>query len=181
MKLSFFQSNKSQWTNLQIELSDAISTFLKCGKDFEIEFKEMSDSKTYQQLRGIHRLASLLAVRLTETSGVKYSMENAKDWIKWEFEFVELVSEEEALAEAINERNKAKQLGVKMVKAQFLRLVESFKLSLKKPRSFASAKKEEMIELIEKIEELGRKMGWEELRLTSAEKQALLDYYQKEV
>lgn len=164
---------------MQVELSDAISKFLKSGKDFEIEFKEMSESKTYEQLRGVHRLASLLAARLTETSGIKYSMENAKDWIKWEFGFTELVSEEEALAEAINQRNKARQIGKKMTLEQFAKLVNDLKKNQIKTRSFATATKEEMIELIKKIEELGNKMEWHELQLTSSEKQQLMDYYQQ--
>lgn len=38
MKITFFQSNKSNWTKLQVELSDAIMKYLVCGKDFFIQF-----------------------------------------------------------------------------------------------------------------------------------------------
>lgn len=177
MKLTFLQSSKSNWERLQIDLSGAIMDYLGCGKDFEIEFSEISDSKSWMQVKGIHKLAQLLAVRLTESNGVKYSMENAKIWIKWQFDFVEQVSEEEAIAEAINERNKSAQIGAKMTREQFLRTVESFKSNLKKPRSFATATKEEMIYLIKKVEELGARMGWAELKLTSAEMQSLVEFF----
>lgn len=179
MKLSFFQSNKSEWGNLQIELSDAISFFLKCKKDFEVEFKEMDKSKTYEQTKGIHLLCQKLAGRLSESNGIKYNLASAKLWVKWNFDFTQLVSEEKAIAEAINERYKSKQSGKEMTRKQFLNLIESFKTSLKEPRSFASATKEEMIELIEKIEELGRKMNWDEIQLTNHEKQQMLNYYQR--
>lgn len=179
MKLTFFQSDKSNWGNLQVTLSDVIRDFLACGKDFEIEFSKVKASKTYDQLKAIHRLSQLLAARLTEVNGLKYSMENAKDWIKWEFGFTQPVSEEKAIAEAINERMKSKDLGEKMTRKQFYNLVETFKQTLKEPRSFETATKEEMIELISKLEELGNKMGWNELKLTSDEMRALVKFYEE--
>lgn len=38
MKLTFLQSDKQNWTKLQVDLSDAISKYLGCGKDFFIQF-----------------------------------------------------------------------------------------------------------------------------------------------
>lgn len=37
MKLTFFQADKSNWGNLQVELSDAIMKYLDCDKDFFIQ------------------------------------------------------------------------------------------------------------------------------------------------
>lgn len=37
MKLTFLQSDKPNWTKLQVELSDAIIKYLACGKDFFIQ------------------------------------------------------------------------------------------------------------------------------------------------
>lgn len=179
MKLTFFQSNKTNWTKLQVELSDAITKHLACGKDFEIEFSEVKQGKSWEQLKGIHYLAQCLAIRLTETNGVKYSMENAKDWIKWTWDFTEQATEEQAMAETINERNKARQSGVEMTVKQFKSLVESFKTSLKKPRSFATATKEEMMDLIEKIHALADRMNWPECKLTSQEMASLVEFYNK--
>lgn len=179
MKITFFQSNKANWTKLQVELSEAISKYLACGKDFEIEFSEVKQSKSWEQIKGIHYLAQCLAIRLTETNGVKYSMENAKDWIKWTWDFTEKATEEQAMAEAINERNKAKQNGVEMTLEQFVALVEAFKTSLKKPRSFATATKEEMMDLIEKIHALADRMNWTECKLTSQEMASLVEFYNK--
>jgi hypothetical protein len=87
------------------------------------------------------------------------------------------VSEEQALAEAINEKNKILQSGEEMTRQEFVALVNEFKETLRKPRSFATATKEEMMSLIQGIEELGNTMGWKELKLTSAELQGLVEYY----
>lgn len=38
MKLTFLQSDKKNWTKLQVELSDAITKYLGCGKDFFVQF-----------------------------------------------------------------------------------------------------------------------------------------------
>lgn len=179
MKLTFFQSNKANWTKLQVELSDAITKHLACGKDFEIEFNEIKQSKSHMQCKGIHYLAQCLAIRLTETNGIKYTMENAKDWIKWNWDFTEQATEEQAMAEAINERNKAKQSGFTMTSEEFIALVETFKIFLKKPRSFATATKEEMMNLIEKIHALADRMNWPECKLTSQEMASLVEYYNK--
>ena len=179
MKITFFQSNKTNWHKLQVELSDAITKYLACGKDFEIELSEIEDSKTWQQTKGIHKLAQLLASRLKETNGINYTMASAKIWIKWNFHFTELVSEEEAICEAINERNKARLSGVEMTREQFLNLVETFKTNLKKPRSFATATKEEMMDLIEKIHALADRMNWPECKLTSQEMASLVEFYNK--
>jgi hypothetical protein len=50
-------------------------------------------------------------------------MENAKDFIKWRLGFTEKVSEEQALAEAINEKNKILQSGEEMTRQEFVALV----------------------------------------------------------
>lgn len=38
MKLTFLQPDKPNWTKLQVELSDAITKYLSCGKDFFVQF-----------------------------------------------------------------------------------------------------------------------------------------------
>lgn len=173
MKIVFFQSNKENWHKLQVELSDAITKHLKSNKDFQIEFSEIKQNKSWDQIKGIHYLAQCLAIRLTEANGIKYSIKNAKDWIKWNWDFTKSVTDEEAMAEAINEKNKAKQNGVEMTLEQFKNLIEAFKTSLKKPRSFSTATKDEMIDLIEKIHTLADKMNWRECKLSSQEMERL--------
>jgi len=37
MKLTFLQSDKQNWTKLQVDLSDAITKYLSCNKDFFIQ------------------------------------------------------------------------------------------------------------------------------------------------
>lgn len=38
MKLTFFQADKSNWGNLQADVSKAIREYLNCGKDFFVQF-----------------------------------------------------------------------------------------------------------------------------------------------
>lgn len=175
MELIFFQANKIQWGNLQIELGRQISQYLTCGKDFKIDFTEVDKTKTNRQLKGIHRLCQLLALRLSEINGIRYSLENAKDWVKWNFNFTRDSTEDEALAEAINERNKKTGSGIKLSRDEFLLMVRSFEKELKKPRSFATASKEEMIDLISKIQALGKKMEWPEICLLPDELRQLYE------
>lgn len=178
MKILFDFENKSVFGELQSQVSEALCSMLSSNKDFSVEFSEVKQSKSYKQLKGLHKLAQLLAIRLSESNKIKYSMENAKDWIKWTFDFTEQVNEEEAIAEAINEKNKAIQSGAKMTREQFLNLVSGFKTSLKKPRSFATATKEEMIDIIEKIHAKAKAMGWNEVKLTSVEMEEMIKFYE---
>lgn len=142
------------------------------------EVKDKGD-KTWMQLKGIHKLCSLLAIRLTEFNGLPYDLENAKDFVKWQFDFTTKASDEECLAECINEKAKRKSMGVEMKKEEFNKLFETFKAHLKTKKSFADATKEEMTSLIEKIHELAKKMDWKEIRLENEEIKAMLDFYDK--
>jgi hypothetical protein len=135
--------------------------------------------KTWLQLKGLHKLCSLLAKRLTELNGLPYDLECAKDFVKWQFDFTTKASEEECLAECLNEKARRKTMGLEMKKEEFVKLFEAFKLSLKAKKSFADATKEEMIVLIEKIHELAKKMDWKEVRLENEEIKAMIDFYDK--
>lgn len=75
--------------------------------------------------------------------------------------------------EALNQR-----MIRKMSRKEFDDLIKSFEDSLLKPKSFADATKEEMFDLITKIEDLGNRMDWKELKLKNEETLALEKYYQ---
>jgi hypothetical protein len=175
--IEFYTNQKDKWGQKQMEVSDALVSFLKSGKNFEVELSEIKDSKTYMQIRGIYKLCELLAIRLSESNGIKYSLENAKDWVKWYFDYTQLATEQEAIAEAINERSKAEQQGNKMTREQFINLVNAFKAGLKRTKSFADATKEEMMELIEGIHAMADKMEWHEVRLNAEDMQSLVEAF----
>jgi len=90
--IEFYTNQKDKWGQKQMEVSDALVSFLKSGKNFEVELSEIKDSKSYKQIRGIHKLCELLATRLSESNGIKYSLENAKDWVKWNFDYTQLAT-----------------------------------------------------------------------------------------
>jgi len=175
--IEFYTNQKDKWGQKQMEVSDALVSFLKSGKNFEVELSEIKDSKSYKQIRGIHKLCELLATRLSESNGIKYSLENAKDWVKWNFDYTQLATEEEAIAEALNEKSKAEQQGDKMTREQFINLVNAFKAGLKRTKSFADATKEEMMDLIEKIHYLAERMKWNEVRLNAEDMQSLVEAF----
>jgi hypothetical protein len=177
MKFTFNFSNKSNFGDLQAGISGAICDFLAAGKDFEVEFTELKQNKTYLQCRGIHKLASLLAPRLSEANGLPYDLENAKAFIKWQFGYTIAATDEECLAECMNEKSKRATMGLVMTKGEFAKLYEALKGNLKKPKSFADATKEEMIELIEKVHALSDKMGWKEVRLNAGDLQSLVESF----
>lgn len=82
MKLTFFQSNKANWTKLQVELSDAITKHLACGKDFEIEFSEVKDPRSLKQNAGYWRICSLLAPHMQKAWGEVVDKEEVSNTAK---------------------------------------------------------------------------------------------------
>jgi len=58
-------------------------------------------------------------------------------------------------------------------------LVEGLQEYFRVPASFADATLEEMQVLIEKVHELGRERGWNNLILTNQEYQEMVNYYQQ--
>jgi hypothetical protein len=74
---------------------------------FEVEFREIKQSKTYLQLKGIHKLCEIYGVYMTEALGCKVNFENAKESLKYIIGYTRLANEGEALAEALKlKRNK---------------------------------------------------------------------------
>lgn len=177
MKLTFLQSSKPNWTKLQVELSDAITKYLGCGKDFEISFDLIKESKTNKQLRGIHRLIRLFALRLIEKQGNFISDETAKELFKYQFGITRLANYDEAFREALKIRRK-ELLGQKMLLKDFNFLVEKLQQTFEVPKSFALLTREESMEVLKKVEEefvINR--GWHEMVLTSDEERAFNEYF----
>ena len=174
----FHKENKANWEGQRQAIGIALKVAIDTTKgDFAVKIEPISSKKTNDQLAGIHRLCALLAARLKECNGINYDTESAKIWVKREFNFIEQATESQCIAEAINEKHRRRINGENLTKDQFKELIETFKKYLIKPKSFANATKEEMIHLINKIEELGARMGWSELQLKSCEQRAIEKYY----
>ncbi len=144
---------------------------------FEVEFRDIKQSKTYLQLKGIHKLCEIYASYISEALGFKVNFENAKEDLKYKIGYTRLANEDEAFAEAQRiRREKELEVG-KMKLKDFQNLVAILKAHYQVPASFADASLEDMQILIEKIHELGRDRGWHKLILTSQDMQSLINSY----
>ena len=178
MKLTFLQSNKPNWAKLQVELSDAITKYLGCGKDFEISFDLIKESKTNKQLRGIYRLIRLFALRLIEKQGNFISDDTAKELFKYQFGITRLANYDEAFREALKIRREKELLGQKMLLKDFNFLVEQLQRSFEVPKSLALLTKEEGIRLLEEVQkEFVINRGWHEMVLLPDEERAFNEYF----
>ena len=104
-------------------------------------------------------------------------MSSAKDSIKYKLGFVELANYDECFKEALKLRREREILGEKLTLKDFNFLVDKLQKNYYVPRSFASASKEEMIDLIDRFEEFARGMSWHEIKLESEEKKALVECF----
>jgi len=176
-KIYFSVNDKPNFGTYQAQVSNELIKYLQKGLNFTVKFSLDDEAKTYPQLKAIHKLCSLYANRLTETQGYKFSLEMAKESIKYRFNFLRLANDVEAFKEALKIRNEKEGLGKKMTFTEFNFLVRKLQETLMLPRSFASATKEEMIELITNFEAMARDMGWHEIKIESKEMEELIKYY----
>jgi hypothetical protein len=144
---------------------------------FEVEFREIKQSKTYLQLKAIHKLCEIYGAYITEALGRKISFENAKESLKYAIDYTRLANENEATAEACRLKREKELRGEKMKLSEWQNTVDKLKTHYKVPASFKDATLEEMQELIEKVHELGRERGWHKLILTNQEIQSMINYY----
>lgn len=144
---------------------------------FEVEFRDIKQSKTYLQLKGIHKLCEIYAGYISEALGFKVSFENAKESLKYNIGYTRLANQDEAFAEACRQQRQQELEVGKMKLKDFQNLVAILKAYYQVPASFADASLEEMQILIEKIHELGRDRGWHKLILTSQDMQSLINSY----
>lgn len=178
MKFTFNFSARSSFGTLQAGISKAICEFLAAEKDFEVSFDLIKESKTNKQLRGIHRIIRLFALRLSEKTGNIISEKTAKELFKYQFGITCLASYDEAFKEAMKIRREKELLGQKMFLKDFNFLVEQLQRTFEVPKSLALLTKEEGMELLKKVEEefvINR--GWGEMVLTSDEQRAFNDYF----
>jgi len=149
------------------------------GKEFQVEFKPFVKSKSYDQLKGIHKLCEIYGNYMSESLGFKVSDENAKERLKYNINYTRLANADEALAEALRIRREKELQNENMTIKEIKSLVEGLQQKYQVPASFADATLEQMQELIEKVHELGRERGWHNLILTNQEMQEMVNYYQQ--
>jgi DNA-binding protein H-NS len=164
----------------KMQFSDSVylhtKNLMQKGKEFEVEFKPFVKSKSYDQLKGIHKLCEIYGNYMSEGLGVKVSFDNAKESLKYAIDYTRLTNKDEAVAEALRKKREKKLLDINMTITEFNSLVECLQKYFKVPASFKDATLEQMQELIEKVHELGRERGWHNLILTNQEMQEMVNY-----
>lgn len=169
------EDNSKKKDQVYLHCKDLIAN----GKNFVVKFENIKTDKSYQQLKGIHKLCQIFGEYLQEALGEKISFESAKISLKYAVDYLRLATYEEAIAETLKIKRQKEVLGEKMTINEFNSLVKCLQLNLKVPRSFADASLEEMQDLIERVHELGRQRKWHNLQLTSYEMQEMINYYQE--
>ena len=144
---------------------------------FEVEFRDIKQSKTYLQLKGIHKLCEIYGSYMSDALGRKVSFENAKEDLKYKIGYTRVANEDEAFSEAQRIRREKELTGEKIKLKDFQNLFLGLKAHYQVPASFADASLEDMQILIEKIHELGRDRGWHNLILTNQDMQSLINSY----
>jgi hypothetical protein len=166
-----------------MQFSDSVylhtKNLMQKGKEFQVEFKPFVKSKSYDQLKGIHKLCEIYGNYMSESLGLKVSFENAKENLKYAIDYTRLANKDEAVAETLKIKRDLKTKNVNMTINEFNSLVEGLQLEYLVPASFGDATLEEMQGLIEKVHELGRERGWHNLILTNQEMQEMVNYYQE--
>ena len=167
----------------KMQFSDSVylhtKNLMQKGKEFQVEFKPFVKSKSYDQLKGIHKLCEIYGNYMSESLGLKVSFENAKENLKYAIDYTRLANKDEAVAETLKIKRDLKTKNVNMTINEFNSLVEGLQLEYLVPASFGDATLEEMQGLIEKVHELGRERGWHNLILTNQEMQEMVNYYQE--
>lgn len=158
----------------------AVKDLIFDGKEIEVEIKPLVKSKTYDQLKGIHKLCEIYGNYMSEALGIKVSFENAKENLKYAIDYLRLANIDEATAEAFRYKREKEINSKKMTVKEFKSTIEGLQRTHKVPASFKDATLEEMQEIIERVHELGKKRGWHKLILTSQEMQSMIEYYQQE-
>jgi hypothetical protein len=154
-----------------------IVSLAKQNKEFQVEIKPLENAKTYNQLKGIHKLCEIYQNYISQSLGELVSFENAKESLKYAIDYTRLANDDEAMATALKIKREKSLENKKMTKQDFKNLKKGLKQNYQVPKSFAEASLEEMMLLIEKIHELGRDRGWHNLILTSDDTKAMIKYY----
>lgn len=82
MKLTFLQSNKQNWGDLQKQISDQLVKCLAGKQDFEVEFSEVAKSKSPKALRGYWRICGLLVPCFQKSHGQIFDKTMVSDLAK---------------------------------------------------------------------------------------------------
>ena len=167
--------NSKKKDNVYLQCKDLIAN----KKNFVVKFEYFNLNKSYQQLKGIHKLCQIYCEYMQEALGEKVPFECGKESLKYAIDYTRLATYDEAVSQTLKLKREKEILGVKMTITEFNSIVKGLQINLKVPRSFAEATLEQMQELIKKVHELGRERKWHNLQLTNYDMQEMVNYYQE--
>lgn len=160
---------------VSLEENDGFDKFLQAslvgGGKVYIEAKVHKKPKSWEQVKAIHKLCHLLIPHYSKAYGQKFDLDSVKLSLKHYLGYTRKATEGEILVEAINAKNTLQTMGAPTNATDFGKMIKDLRKDLIKPKSFAKATKEEMTELIRKIEKMAADMDWQEVKLTSLEKE----------
>lgn len=166
MKLTFFQSNKTNWAKLQVELSDAITKHLACGKDFEIEFSEVKEGKSWEQLKAIYKLFQFCLPHFQKWKPrMVWNLKSIKEFIKSELGYTRAPNNFEVSM-------MIKQSGFVPKNEEEKKRMIGFCKKIKQNISFTEFTKEQAYNFVNELEVWAQEKGWSDVYLTNAEKEA---------
>lgn len=142
----------------------------KTGKAFEVKFSEKKEDKSWNQIKGIHLLITKLIPHLQKEHNATYSLSDVKDYVKREFNYMRPSTKFEAAL-------MLKSIGVKLSEEE-KKEAFAFCKKIKQPKSFADATKDEMIDLIKRIEVWAAEKSWPDVYLDDEEKRNMVKFYE---
>lgn len=139
-------------------------------KPFEVSFNEKKRGKSWLQVKGIHLLCAKLIPHLSKEHNMVYCLEQVKDFVKREFNYMrkptpfEIAIMLKSVGIDLNESDKNE--------------AKAFCKTVRQPKSFRDATKEEMMELITSIEAWAAEKGWKDVYLEQEEIKKMINYYE---
>lgn len=140
------------------------------GKSFEVRIEDKKEGKSWQQVKGIHLLAAKLIPHLSKEHNMVYCLEQVKDFVKREFNYMRKPTPFEVAI-------MLKSVGIELNDSD-KNEAKAFCKTVRQPKSFRDATKEEMMDLITSIEAWAAEKGWKDVYLEQEEIKKMISYYE---
>lgn len=176
--MNFYFEPKLEDKNARRKIAGEIYAYLihctelseKSGKAFEVKFSDKKEDKSWLQIKGIHQLCTKLIPHLQKEHHATYSLADVKDYVKREFEYMRPSTKFEAAL-------MLKSIGIKLSEGE-KKEAFAFCKKIKQPKSFADATKDEMIDLIKRVEVWAAEKGWPDVHLDPEEIRKMVKFYE---
>lgn len=139
------------------------------GKAFEVNFGEKKKGKSWQQVKSIHLLCAKLIPHLSKEHNMFYCLEQVKDFVKREFGYMRKPTPFEVAI-------MLKSVGIELNEGE-KNEAKAFCKTVRQPKSFKDATKDEMMNLITSIEAWAAEKEWKDVYLEPDEIKRMAESY----